>query len=126
MAGETIYIGEGSFIMIHNARASVSQATADEMFKFSETLKQINESMVTTYSARCGRNPDKVRAWMNDETWFSGQDAINSGFADEFIPNMRAVAYSERLECYKNVPKSLKGRSPNRLRALELLEKIRL
>jgi ATP-dependent Clp protease, protease subunit len=126
MAGDKIHIGAGSFIMIHNARASVNQATADEMLRFSETLKQINESMVATYSARCGATPDKVRAWMNDETWFAGQDAIDNGFADELITDMRAAAYSERLECYKNVPNDLKGLGPNRLRALKLLKEIRL
>jgi ATP-dependent Clp protease, protease subunit len=124
MAGDKIHIGEGSFIMIHNARASVSQVTADEMLKYAETLKQINESMVMTYSARCGATPDKVRSWMNEETWFAGKDAINNGFADELIPDMRAVAYSERLGCYKNVPNGLKGLGPNRLRALKLLEEI--
>ncbi|MGB8274121.1 MAG: head maturation protease, ClpP-related, partial [Alphaproteobacteria bacterium] len=124
MAGDEISIGAGSFIMIHEARASVSGATAEDMTKWAETLGQINETMVSTYSARCGQPPDKVRNWMAAETWFAGQDAIDNGFADKLMPDLAAVAYSPRLECYKNVPDQLKRLQPNRVRALKLLGEI--
>jgi ATP-dependent Clp protease, protease subunit len=124
MAGEQIWIGEGSFIMIHRPRASVQGATAEDMTKWAETLNQINETMVNTYSARCNQPPEKVRAWMMAETWFDGKAAVENGFADKLIPDMAAVAYSPRLSCYSNVPTQLQKMGPNRARALKLLEEM--
>jgi ATP-dependent Clp protease protease subunit len=125
MAGDTIYIGAGSFIMIHEARAYIGMATAADMIQWAETLNQINETMIATYSARTGQSSDQVKKWMAAETWFSGQDAIDNGFADQLMPDLKAVAYCDRLDCYKNVPPHLKGLGPNRLRALKLLGEIR-
>jgi ATP-dependent Clp protease protease subunit len=125
MAGDTIHIGEGSFIMIHEARAYVGMATSNEMIRWSETLNQINDTMITTYAGRTGKSANQVKEWMAAETWFSGQDAIDNGFADQLMPDLKAVAYYDRLDCYRNVPPSLKGMGPNRIRALRLLKEIK-
>jgi ATP-dependent Clp protease protease subunit len=124
MAGDTIRMGDGSFFMIHNARAYTG-GTADEMRKTADILDQINETMVATYSQRTGQTPERVRDWMNAETWFSANDALDVGFADEIMHAAKAAAfYSAELGRYTNVPPSLRVMTPNRARAMKLLKEM--
>lgn len=124
MAGDKIVMAEGGFIMIHEARAYVG-GTANQMRELADVLEQINETMVSTYSARTGQPADKIKEWMTAETWFNGTDALDAGFVDEIMHDLKAVAYLPGLDRYQNVPAALRQNTPNRLRALKLLREIR-
>ncbi len=107
MAGSEITISEGGFVMIHNAR-SVTVGDANDHRRMVTVLDQVNQTIVDTYVARTKQDERKVTKWMNDETWFTGKEAVAAGFADNIVENMKVAASLAHSEMFKNVPAALR------------------
>jgi ATP-dependent protease ClpP protease subunit len=119
MAGDTIEIAESGFFMIHNARM-VAAGTADDFDAAANFLRTVNRTIADTYTARTGNNADKIKKWMDAETWFTGQEALDAGFATSIVENKTAAAKItvDPVFNYAHVPAALRV---NRSRALALL-----
>ncbi|NNG20300.1 Clp protease ClpP [Naumannella sp. ID2617S] len=81
MAGDTITMGEGAQLMIHNGSALV-MGTADEMRASADVLDRLDGDMAAIYQRRAGGTTDQWRAAMSAETWYSGAEAVAAGLAD--------------------------------------------
>ena len=44
-----------------------------------------NKALVNAYVEAGGQDPEKVKHYIDKETWLTGQDAVDAGFADEVI-----------------------------------------
>jgi len=105
MAGDEIEIGASSSIMIHNCW-TIAIGNRRDFAEMAATMEKFDASMATVYEARTGNSADEVAAWMDAETWFSGQEAVDAGFATELLPadrvkndpSARAMAHSVRAE----------------------------
>jgi ATP-dependent protease ClpP protease subunit len=97
MAGDEIRVAKNALVMIHNA-AGATRGEAKDHEKTAEVLRKISESAADIYVARTGRTKDEVIAWMDDETWFTSDEALEHGFATNiFEPKKReADAPSQR------------------------------
>lgn len=84
MAGNTIKIAEAGFFMIHNAW-HVCVGNKHDMTERAQTLAQFDESMVGIYSKKTGIDRDEITTMMDKETWISGADAVDQGFATQFL-----------------------------------------
>ncbi|NBN64152.1 head maturation protease, ClpP-related [Pannonibacter tanglangensis] len=82
MAGDTVQMGLGSFLMIHNSWGGVVGNHAD-FASAAETFRAFDEAMAGIYSARTGRDQVEIRAMMEAETWLAPERAIEMAFADE-------------------------------------------
>lgn len=85
MAGNKIIMPPGAMMMIHNPLVGMyGSYMASEMRETADFLDKIKESLVATYMARqTKKSKDEVIALMDATTWFTAQDALDSGFADE-------------------------------------------
>ena len=99
LAGDTVAIGESARWMIHESW-SVVVGNADEMKKTEALLRSIDEDISKIYAAKTGMDKEKMRAWMAAETWLTGVEAVEAGFADELLPdklgNSRAKSSGSR------------------------------
>ncbi|MGV1900733.1 head maturation protease, ClpP-related [Agrobacterium sp. 22-3674b3] len=84
MAGDTIHIGAASFVMIHNCWV-VAVGNRHDMRETSEWLEPFDQAMVDLYAARSARDPKEIAKWMDSETYMSGSQAIERGFADGLL-----------------------------------------
>lgn len=84
MAGTTIKIAEAGYIMIHNAW-SVCVGNKNDMRDVAETLTQFDETMAALYAKKTGMDKADISAMMDKETWISGGDAVEQGFATQFL-----------------------------------------
>lgn len=89
--GTRVSIGEGSMYMIHNP-SSITWGDARVMEKEAEVLRKIEENARNIYAGRSGKSEDELKDLMDDETWFTAQEAIDAGFADELIDGSEAAA----------------------------------
>lgn len=80
MAGDTITMGEGGLIMIHNAWALCGGFEADHR-AMADTLARVSGSIGDVYAGRTGKSVDQVKALMDAETWMTAQEAVDNGFA---------------------------------------------
>jgi len=81
MVGKTITMMPGSMIMIHNPSGGVFGESKD-MKKYAEVLDKIKANGVAIYAKRTGKTAAEIEEWMDQETWFTPQEAVESGFAD--------------------------------------------
>lgn len=103
MAGDTIKIAENGLFMIHNAWG-ITIGNAADMRKQAEVLDKIDSTIVTTYKKRTKQSEDKLKDWMAAETWFTGAEAVENGFADA-IMEAKTTENSFDLSIFKNAPK---------------------
>jgi ATP-dependent Clp protease protease subunit len=108
MAGSEILIGEGGMFMIHNARM-MAYGEAEDLERGAALLRTTNQTILQKYVDRTGLDAKKVKAWMDAETWWTGKEAVDAGFADKVVGNLKIAAVADRdgkrdVSPYKNVP----------------------
>lgn len=82
MSGDTITMGRGSRMMIHNPRGGVI-GEAKDMRDTAEVLDGLADDMAGIYADRAGGDPKDWRAVMAAERWYSAQEAVDAGLADQ-------------------------------------------
>jgi len=82
MAGDTIRMGPGSTLMIHNP-ATVVFGEAEDMRAAAAMLDKVRDAMLEIYVNRTGMDEDELKALLDAETWMTSAEAIAYGFADE-------------------------------------------
>lgn len=84
MAGDEILMGDGAFLMIHNAWA-VAIGNRHDMQTASEQLAPFDAAMADVYAARAGMTSAEAAALMDKETWIGASQAVKDGFATGLI-----------------------------------------
>lgn len=82
MAGDRIAMAPHSKMMIHEA-FGLAIGNAEDMAKMAERLDATSENIAAIYAERAGKDAKHWRALMKAETWFTDQEAVTAGLADE-------------------------------------------
>ena len=85
MAGDEIEIAKAGFLMIHNTHL-LAYADRNGFAEIGETLAIFDATLAGLFADRSGNEADKVAAWMDAETFFDGQAALDAGFATALLP----------------------------------------
>lgn len=85
MAGDRIEIARSAFVMIHNAWV-VAMGDKETLREVADWLEPFDGAMADIYEARTDLSRDALVDMMAKETWISGADAVDKGFADDFLP----------------------------------------
>lgn len=119
MAGDTIKIAKNGVFMIHDPAMTVWDTfTAEDFEKMAGELKVIKQSIVNTYSMKTGREAEEIATLMANESWWTGDEAVENGFCDELMfeeastvveNSSKVVVNSVPIDIsdFKTVPKSL-------------------
>jgi ATP-dependent protease ClpP protease subunit len=81
MAGDQIVMNQNSQMMVHNAWA-VSIGDANDMARTADMLGRQNTNIASIYAARAGGTVEDWLAVMDEETWMTADEAVESGLAD--------------------------------------------
>jgi len=106
MAGDSVEMAKNAFLMIHNAWA-LAIGDKQTMNEMSDMLGKIDNALLDTFAGRTGNNKDDIEKWMNEETWFTAEEAKQNGFIDTVTGDEKAQALFD-LSIYNNVPGRLK------------------
>jgi ATP-dependent protease ClpP protease subunit len=120
MAGNKIEVAESAFVMIHNA-SGMCFGGAEEMRKTADLLEMTNGNIQSIYAARTKNTTADLKTWMDAETWWTGKEAVDHGFADKLVPNLAIAASVRDPSKYRHLPAALR---PNRARAEAAMNKI--
>ena len=82
MAGERVVMNQGAQLMVHDAwgYAEGNEQTMQEM---ADSLGKISQAIAGIYAKRAGGTVDEWRKVMLAETWYSAEEAVAAGLADE-------------------------------------------
>lgn len=108
LACNEVEMSAGSFFMIHNA-SSMAWGDKNVMRETADLLEQIEGSIVSDYTTKTDKDAEQVIAWMNDETWFSAEQALAEGFIDRIAASpVKPVAKNAwNLAAYAKAPAAL-------------------
>ena len=130
-SGDEIEMNSNGLIMIHDP-LTISGGNAKELRKQAEILDKIHDQLVNIYHERTGLDAEVLEDYMDKETWFTAQEALEAKLIDRIIETDKMVAcvdldsYNYRnvakFELYKSkLTESKKGESPKMEKILKIL-----
>lgn len=84
MAGDRVVMNRGSQLMIHDASGG-AYGNAELMDEVASILHKLSDSIADVYAGRTGSDRATWRAAMKAETWYTAEEAVASGLADEWV-----------------------------------------
>lgn len=84
LAGDKIRIAQNALVMIHNAQG-VAFGSPPEMRKAADMLAKHEQAIIPRYMERMGKTAEAVQALLDEETWFTADEALAIGLVDEII-----------------------------------------
>ncbi len=90
MAGDRIIMNRGAEIMVHDAWG-VAMGDAALMLETAGILDKLSDSYADIYATRGGTR-DEWRERMRAESWFTAEEAVTVGLADEWVDAPAATA----------------------------------
>ncbi len=105
MACDEVEITQGAGFMIHNAWTIAIGNKAD-MTKTAGLLEKIDAGLAGDYTRRTGQDEAQIVQWMDEETWFTADEAKQYGFADRVVEvvSKRKTDNKWDLSAYSNTP----------------------
>lgn len=83
MAGDHVVMNRGSQMMVHDPWGYAS-GNAGEMRDFADYLDKLADSLADVYAARTSHDRAHWRQVMEAETWYTAEEAVDAGLADEW------------------------------------------
>lgn len=103
LACDQIQIAENSWMMIHNPN-NEAHGDGDDMREMATLLDGMRDQLAAIYAAKSGKPADDCKALMAAETWYTGPQAVEAGFADTLISPTAAAASFDAAR-FSNPPK---------------------
>ncbi|MCG0065028.1 Clp protease ClpP [Streptomyces tricolor] len=85
MAGDRVRMMPNAMLMLHDASGLTFGNAADHR-ETAELLDKISGNIADAYAARAGGTRDEWRQVMVQETWYTAEEAVAAGLADEVVP----------------------------------------
>lgn len=110
---DEVEIATGAFFMIHNGWTWM-YGNKNDFRKEADLLEKIDAAIVADYARRTGLDVEQLVTWMNNETWFTAEEAVEHGFAtrlmeapDKAGTSNHAGGQKWNLAAFEHAPKSL-------------------
>ena len=127
-AGDRVLIARNGVMMYHDPAMSLrGYFKADELEKQIAALAVIKNSIVNALALKTGKTEEAISEIMKAETWYTGADAVENGFADELMfegsdvetevqDDCRVVVNSVAVDisAFRSIPKALLNSRPAR------------
>lgn len=95
---DEVIMNIGTSLMIHEA-STFTWGNKSDIQKTLNALETIDESILSIYSEKTGQSNDQLEEWMNEEKWFTADEAVEFGFADSVKrDNAESVESEESIE----------------------------
>lgn len=85
LASDKVVALDNSVFVIHNPRKPV-MGDYKGMEKTARLLESMASLLAREYENKTGRKSEEIRAAMDEESWYFGQEIADYGFADEILP----------------------------------------
>ena len=98
-------------MMIHKPWG-IQGGDADDMRQYADLLDKGRRARLhrPTLKKSGKSEENEIKALLKSETWYTGAEAVEAGFADQLTETLKAVAslQSQRMQEFANMPEALK------------------
>jgi ATP-dependent protease ClpP protease subunit len=84
MAGDRVVMQPQAMLMVHDA-SGLCMGNAQDMADMAALLDKISGNIADAYSEKAGGTRDEWRQVMKAETWYTAEEAVEAGLADELL-----------------------------------------
>jgi ATP-dependent Clp protease protease subunit len=91
---DEVLITANSKFMVHQSW-TMAWGNARDLREVIDLLEMCDETMYAEYERKTGADRAQIREWCEAETWFTGQGAIDAGFADALTSTPKASANAQ-------------------------------
>lgn len=108
VTGQERLIGKGAQFMVHKAWTWLA-GNEDDLLKMAELLRKTDGQLAETYADTTGVALEQIADWMRAETWFTGREAVEQGFATALAEDAQASAKAStgwNLRAYARAPRA--------------------
>lgn len=95
MAGDTVRMGLGTFLMVHNAWGVVI-GNQHDMRTAADLFEGFDAAIADIYEARSGLDRKAIVKLMDSETFMGPGEAVEKGFADEIANDLKTEESSDK------------------------------
>ena len=81
-AADKVIASDTLLYMIHNVQG-VAVGTKDDMRKAADLNEKMEDVIINLYRKKTGQRKSQLQKWLDAETWFTVDEAIENGFVDE-------------------------------------------
>lgn len=109
LTADSVQIAPSALLMIHNPWG-VCMGESGEMRKTADMLDVVKRTITLQYSKKTGMTEKEIGTLMDDETWFSAEDALKLGFCDGYTQEDAKIAAcvdQKTIDGFKNAPKGI-------------------
>lgn len=110
IAADSTIMAPGAMYMIHNSW-TIAWGNKDDLTATASLLGKVDGLLAQAYAERTGQPLDQIVAWMDAETWFTAQEAVDAGFAASIAEakgkDSAQAAARWDLSAYAHAPKIL-------------------
>lgn len=82
LASDRRVIASNGMVMIHNP-ATFAYGNSMDFRKVADTLDKYLDRMIGDYTSKTGIEAAELKKLLDEETWYTGQEAVEAGFATE-------------------------------------------
>tara|TARA_R110000851_G_scaffold114153_2_gene239123 strand:+ start:10459 stop:11433 length:975 start_codon:yes stop_codon:yes gene_type:complete len=79
LGADEVTMSENSLFMIHNVWGGETGGAKD-MRKAADLMDKMGDRLVNIYVGKTNKEESEIRAWMDEETWFTANEALDAGF----------------------------------------------
>lgn len=112
LAADEVVMAENAMYMIHQpCMGLLGWFNAEQLRKEADTTDKYAETIIVAYRHKTGLSDEKLNELMDEETWFTAEEALEAGFVDRVSDDGNASAsFDPDLERfgYRHVPESLR------------------
>jgi ATP-dependent protease ClpP protease subunit len=103
VSASNVRMAPGSMMMIHKAW-SIAMGNSDDFMDVAGLVEKIDGTIADTYAAKGKGDKDRYAELMAAETWFTAEEAVEEGLADEAIADGPKAKSSWDLSAFDNAP----------------------
>lgn len=102
LGADEITMSQNSLFMIHNVWGGETGGAKD-MRKAADLMEKMGDRLVNIYVSKTGKDESEIRNWMDEETWFTADEALEAGFINYIEkPIALAAKFDVKKLNYKN------------------------
>ena len=94
LAGDKRYIPENAGVFTHLPMlAEMDMPNRKDLQEAQEHLAKFENVLSGIYMKHTGADEETVKMWMENDTWFFGQEAVDAGFATDVVDKVAVAAH---------------------------------
>ena len=94
-AGDKVSVYPGSLVMIHGvSMLLMDYMNLQDLKKLVRAAESSESAVAAIYNRKTGISTDTLRAMMERETWMTGEEALEKGFANEILDSEQSACFS--------------------------------